>query len=120
MFVMKSASIVHALITAAFLALAGMSSANEPTTDPDSSYLRAGALFEAGIKAVHAGRVETAIGNLQLARSLMQKISQSQPGWQPALVAYKLQKIENTLKDLAASQALQLVVDDDQPEVTAR
>ena len=117
---MKIASVIPALVTTALLVLAGMSSANDQLVDPETSYVRAGALFDAGIKAVEAGRVETAIGNLKSAYLLMQKLSQNQPGWQPALVAYKLQKIENTLKDLAASHALQQVVNDDPLEVTAR
>lgn len=119
MFVMKSASITRALVTASFLGLAALAPAADRLPDADASYLRAGALFDAGMKAVEAGRMDTAIGNLKSAQALMQKISQSQPGWQPALVAYKLQKIEYTLRELAGSQALQSV-DDDQEVVTSR
>lgn len=117
---MKSASITRALVTASFLGLAVLAPAADRQPDADASYLRAGALFDAGMKAVEAGRTDTAIGNLKSAQALMQKISQSQPGWQPALVAYKLQKIENTLKELAASHAQLQAADDDQEVATAR
>lgn len=117
---MKSASFIYAMVTAAFLGLAAMSSGADHPADPDTSYLRAGALLDAGMKAVEAGHMDMAIGKLKSARTLMQELSQSQPGWQPALVAYKLQKIENTLKELAASHAQQQAAEDDQTVVSSR
>ena len=93
---MQTASIIHTLVFAALLGLA----AAAPAADPGDSYTRASALYEDGMKAVEKGRPDAALGKLKSAQTLFQKIYQSQPGWQPALVAYKLQKIENLLKEL--------------------
>lgn len=118
---MKSATHLKIVVTALFFGLTAMvSAADRLSFDPDASYVRAGALYNAGMKAAEAGRVDKAIGDLKSAQTLMQKISQSQPGWQPALVAYKLQRIENTLKELAASHAQLKTADDDQTVVSSR
>jgi hypothetical protein len=120
LFVMKSATHLKIVVTALFFGLTAMvSAADRLSFDPDASYVRAGALYNAGMKAAEAGHMDKAIGDLKSAQTLMQKISQSQPGWQPALVAYKLQKIENTLKELAASHAQLKTADDDQTVVAS-
>ncbi len=82
------------------------------------SYSRASVLYQDGLKAVEAGRLETAMGKLKSAQTLIQKIDQSQPNWQPALVAYKLQKIENILKELGSAHAqLEKALKDDKTVV---
>lgn len=104
---MKSASFIHTLMVAALLGLAAGVPAAERLPDPSDSYSRASALYQDGLKAVEAGKWETAVGKLKSAQTLIQKIMQSQPGWQPALVTYKLQKIENILKEMGSAHALQ-------------
>ena len=104
---MKNATLFQAIVAAVLLGVSAVASATDRLPDPDVSYSRAAVLYEDGLKAVEAGRPEAAMGKMKLAQTLIQKISQSQPGWQPALVAYKLQKIENILKDLDAAHAQQ-------------
>lgn len=100
--VTKNATFASAMIMAALLGLASLAHA----ADPGESYQRAYVLCDAGMKEAEAGHRDAALGKLKAAQALMQKISQSQPQWQPALVAYKLHKIENLLKDLDSSPAL--------------
>lgn len=95
------------MVAAALLGVSAVASATDRLPDPDDSYSRASALYQDALKAVETGRTEAAMGKLKSAQTLIQKISQSQPAWQPALVAYKLQKIENILKDLDAAHAQQ-------------
>ncbi|MFC5457925.1 hypothetical protein [Prosthecobacter fluviatilis] len=99
---MKFVTRTPLLVTAALLGFAAVS----PAADPGESYQRAHALCDAGLKEVQAGHPDVAVGKLRAAQALIQKISQSQPQWQPALVAYRLQKIENLLKELDPSPAL--------------
>ncbi len=102
---MKSITFVQTMVVAVLLGVAAWAPAAERLGDPNDSYLRASVLCEDGMKAVEAGKREEAVGKLKAAQTLIQKIHQSQPKWQPALVAYRLQKIENVLKDLAQAEA---------------
>jgi hypothetical protein len=100
-FVMKSAPFVQALVVAVLLGAAVWA----PGAEPGDSYQNASVLCQDGMKAMEAGHRETAMGKLKAAQTLIQKISHSQPHWQPALVAYRLQKIENVLKELSLADA---------------
>jgi hypothetical protein len=103
--VMKSVTFVQTMVVAVLLGVAAWAPAAERLGDPSDSYLRASVLCQDGMKAADAGNRETAMSKLMAAQTLIQKIHQSQPNWQPALVAYRLQKIENVLKDLAQAEA---------------
>ncbi len=116
---MKSATYFPALVIAALLVLAAGAPAAERLPDPSDSYSRASALYQDGLKAVEAGKRETAVGKLKSAKTLIQKIMQSQPGWQPALVTYKLQKIENILKELSSKHAQQQPLVPGTPQMVA-
>ena len=116
---MKSTSVLYALVITALVGLSTWAPAAERLADPNDSYLRASTLYQDGMKAMEAGRSETAMGKLKSAQTLIQKITQSQPNWQPALVAYKLQKIENLLKELSAAHAQQQELVPGAPTVVA-
>ena len=116
---MRSASFIHALVVTALLGLAAEAPAAERLSDPSDSYSRASLLYHDGLKAVAAGKREMAVGKLKSAQTLIQKIMQSQPGWQPALVTYKLQKIENILKELGSKHAQNRNLVPGVPEVVA-
>jgi len=116
---MKSATYLPALVIAALLGVVAWAPAVESLLDPIDSYSRASALYQDGLKAVEAGKRETAVGKLKSAQTLIQKIMKSQPGWQPALVTYKLQKIENILKELGSKHAQQQALVPGAPEVVA-
>ncbi len=98
---MKSAAFVQALVVTVLLG----SAAWAPAAEPADSYRSASVLCQDGMKALEAGHREAAVGKLKAAQTLIQKISDSQPRWQPALVAYRLQKIENVLKELSSADA---------------
>ena len=116
---MKSASFIYVLVIAALLGLAADAPAAERLSDPSDNYLRAQLLYQDGMKAVEAGKPETAVGKLKSAQTLIQKIMHSQPDWQPALVTYKLQKIENILKELGSRHAQRQKLVPGSPEVVA-
>lgn len=116
---MKNASYLPTLVVAVLLGLAVGAPAAERLPDPSDSYSRASALYQDGLKAEEAGKRETAVGKLKSAQTLIQKIMQSQPGWQPALVTYKLQKIENILKELSSKHAQQQSLVPGAPQVVA-
>ena len=116
---MKSASYIPALVVAALLGVVAWAPAAERQPDPSASYSRASVLYQDGLKAVEAGKRETAVGKLKSAQTLIQKIMQSQPDWQPALVTYKLQKIENILKELGSKHAQQQALVPGAPQVVA-
>jgi len=102
---MKSITFVQIMVVAVLLGVAAWAPAAERLADPSDTYFRAHVLCQDGIKAADAGKREEAVGKLKEAQTLIQKIHQSQPNWQPALVAYRLQKIENVLKELVQAEA---------------
>lgn len=102
--VTKSTTLIQALIATFAVASMAVTAVAERAAEPHKTYLRAAALYEDGMKAAGLGQHETAVSRLKAAQTLIQKLSQSQPGWQPALVAYRLQKIGNALQELDEAQ----------------
>ncbi len=102
---MKIATFVQAMVVALCIGGAAWAPAAERQVDPSDSYFRAFVLCQDGMKAVEAGKRVEAMGKLKAAQTLIQKIHQSEPNWQPALVAYRLQKIENVLKSMTQAEA---------------
>lgn len=115
MSVMKSTSFFQALVVAVLLGAAAWA----PAAEPAESYLHAHVLCQAGMKEVEVGHRAAAVDKLKAAQTIIQKISQNQPAWQPALVAYRLKKIENLLKDLEEAEAEAEAEEEPQTVVTA-
>ncbi|WP_395738156.1 hypothetical protein [Prosthecobacter sp.] len=99
---MKRTSTLHALLMAALLGLASVTHAAEETSDTANAYFHAFILCKTGMEAVEGGRREQAIQNLKSAQATIKEIQRTRPDWQPAIVAARLQKIENVLKSLGA------------------
>ncbi|WP_395742055.1 hypothetical protein [Prosthecobacter sp.] len=103
---MQNTSSVPAIIAAILFGLAAWA----PAAEPADAYRNATVLCQDGMKAMEEGRHEAAVGKLRAAQTLIQKISQSEPHWQPALVAYRLLKIENALKEMGTGEGPESVV----------
>jgi hypothetical protein len=100
---MKPAFVFRALLVAALMGIAALAPAAEDPSDTADTYFRAFVLCNAGMKAVEAGRREDAIRDLKSAQVMIKEIQQSQPGWQPAIVEFRLKRIEDVLKSLGAN-----------------